>query len=71
MWKLEHKTTFTDLAVLEIGVNIALICFNEGKNTFLKLMNRFDVKPDTAAIKWAKTADEEKVDFLVFFVFLL
>ena len=24
-------------------------------------MNRFDVKPGTAAIKWAKTADDERV----------
>ena len=58
VWKLVPKTFFSGLAVLGIGVNIALICFNDGKNYFLKLMSRFGGKPGTAAIKWAKTADE-------------
>ena len=39
VWKLVPKTSFSGLAVLEIGVNIALICFNDGKNYFLKLMS--------------------------------
>ena len=57
--KISAQKSFRGLAVLEIGVKIALICFNDCKNAILKLMSRFDVKPDAAAIKWAKTADEE------------
>ena len=64
VWKLVPKTSFSGLAVLEIGVNIAVICFNDGKHAFLKLMNRFGVKPGTAAIQWAKTADEERVFYV-------
>lgn len=63
VWKLIPKTSFSGLSVLEIGIYIAVICYNDGKQAFLQLMKRFNVAPGTSALQWAKNTDDERVFF--------
>lgn len=61
VWRIVPKTFFSGLTVLEIGIYIAVICFNDGKTSFLDLMKRFNVLPGVSAVQWAKVTDEERI----------
>lgn len=61
VWKLLPKTSFSGLPVFKIVVYTAVTCFNDGRSGFLKIMDKFQVKPGAAAIIWAQTSDDSRL----------
>ena len=61
IWKLVPKHSFSGLAVLEIGVYIAVTSFNDGRAGILEVMKRFNIQPGSSGVNWAKNADQERV----------
>lgn len=61
IWKTVPKASFNGMTVLQIGVDIAVTMFNDGKLGLLKIMEEFQMPPGQAALKWVKSSIDQRL----------